>query len=123
MKKSFSTLIKLQKSFVDEQRHHLTRLLENLELIETRIMQLEALRAQEQAAAAHDDVARMTYGAFLKSVIAKRRELENERGEAALAVMVAQEKLSDFLKNSNVTKLPKNNVSRKSRKKNAALKE
>ncbi len=96
MKKSFATLIKLQKSFVDEQRRHLAHLMENLQQIEARIMQLEALRAQEQAAAAKDDVARMTYGVFLKSVIAKRRELEKERVEAAMAVMAAQEKLSEL---------------------------
>ena len=49
--KSFATLIKLQKTLVDEQRQHLSHLLENLEGIESKITQLEILKAREQAAA------------------------------------------------------------------------
>ncbi|MFA4994620.1 MAG: flagellar FliJ family protein [Bdellovibrionales bacterium] len=96
MKKSFATLIKLQKTLVDEQRQHLARLMENLEKIENRIRQLEALRAREQAAAAKNEIARMTYGAFLKNLIAKRRELEKEHQAAAAAVRKAQERMAEL---------------------------
>jgi len=96
MKKSFATLIKLQKTFVDEQRQQLARLQENLDRIEGRITQLEILKAREQAAAAQDPVARMTYGAFLKIVIATGRALVAERQAAAMAVHIAQDKLAEL---------------------------
>jgi flagellar protein FliJ len=96
MKKSFATLIKLQKTFVDEQRQQLTRLLENLERIERRIMELEVQKAREQAAATKDLVASMTYGAYLKLVIVMQRALEVERQTAARAVTIAQDKLAEL---------------------------
>ena len=96
MKKSFATLIKLQKTYVDEQRQQLSRLLENLERIENQIAQLESMKMREQAAAERDPIARMTYGAFLKAVVAKERVLQKERQTAAMAVRMAQEKLAEL---------------------------
>ncbi len=93
--KSLSTLIKLQKTFVDEQRQHLARLLDNMERIEGKIIQLEIMKAREQAAA-QDDAARITYGAFLKEMVTQGRALEQERQVAAMAVKVAQEKLAEL---------------------------
>jgi tRNA U34 5-carboxymethylaminomethyl modifying enzyme MnmG/GidA len=93
--KSLATLIKLQKTFVDEQRQHLARLLENLERIENSIAQLEIIKVREQAAV-KDEAARMTYGAFLKQMIEKGRALETERQTAELAVKMAQEKLAEL---------------------------
>ena len=93
--KSLATLIKLQKTFVDEQRQHLARLLENLEKIEHQIAELEIIKAREQAAA-QDEAARATYGAFLKGMVARGRKLEQERETAEMAVKLAQDKLSEL---------------------------
>ncbi len=96
MKKSFRTLIKLQKTLVDEQRQHLAMLRERHAQIEAQIVQLQIMKAREQAAAARDPITRMTYGAFIKSVLVKERELEQHRQIAAMAVKKAQEKLSEL---------------------------
>jgi flagellar protein FliJ len=93
--KSLATLIKLQKTFVDEQRQLLTRLLEYLQRIESLIVQLDNLKTSERAAA-KDAVTRMTYGAFLKMIVVKSRALEQERQVAKMAVEKAQEKLLEL---------------------------
>ncbi len=93
--KSLQTLIKLQKTYVDEQRQHLARLYDQLEAIERRITEMEIMKAREQAAA-QDEAARATYGAFLKGVIIKGRALEEERKVAAQAVKIAQDKLAEL---------------------------
>jgi flagellar protein FliJ len=93
--KSLATLIKLQKTFVDEQRQLLAHLQEYLQRVEGLIAQLEYLKITEQAAA-KDAVTRMTYGAFLKMIIVKGRALEQERQIAVMAVEKAQEKLAEL---------------------------
>ena len=93
--KSLATLIKLQKTFVDEQRQQLARLLDHLEKIDGKITQLEIMKAREQAAV-QDDAARITYGAFLKQMVIKGRELEKERQTAEMAVKLAQDKLAEL---------------------------
>lgn len=94
--KSFKTLIKLQKTFVDEQRQQLTRLQENLDRILAKIANLNAIKLRESKAAARDPVARMTYGAFLKTLVAKERIFEEERIVADQAVQIAQDKLASL---------------------------
>ncbi|MFA5040228.1 MAG: flagellar FliJ family protein [Bdellovibrionales bacterium] len=96
MKKSFATLIKLQKTLVDEQRQQLARLIENLDRIEKRVAELRAMKLREQAAAARNPIVRMTYGAFLKGLIVRERSLDKEHQTAARAVHLAQEKLAEL---------------------------
>ncbi|MDR3450515.1 MAG: flagellar FliJ family protein [Alphaproteobacteria bacterium] len=93
--KSLETLIKLQKTFVDEQRIHLARLQDNLEAIDNRIVELEIRKARELEAA-RDEAARATYGAFLGAMVEQGRALEKDRQTAALAVKIAQEKLAEL---------------------------
>lgn len=93
--KSLSTLIKLQKTVVDEQRQQLAKLQENLDRILMHIDQLEKLKLREQSAA-KDPVARMTYGAFIKGVIDRSKVLEQERQIADQAVKKAQDKLAEL---------------------------
>ncbi|MGB9151467.1 MAG: flagellar FliJ family protein [Alphaproteobacteria bacterium] len=93
--KSLATLIKLQKTYVDEQRLHLARLLEQLDQIQNKIVELEIRKAREQAVA-KDNETRTTYGAFLKDMVMQGRALEKERHTAALAVKIAQEKLAEL---------------------------
>ena len=93
--KSFATLIKLQKNYVDEQRQLLARLIGRLEDIEGQIAQLEIALAREQSAA-KDQAASFTYGAFLRSMVEKGRALEIERQGAEAAVKIAQDKLAEL---------------------------
>jgi len=93
--KSLATLIKLQKTYVDEQRQQLARLQDYLDYVEQQIAQLEISLAREQAAA-QDEEARATYGAYLTSMINRGRELEKDRINAAAAVKLAQEKLAEL---------------------------
>ncbi len=93
--KSLATLIKLQKTFVDEQRQHLARLLDHLENIETKIREVEDLKESEKEAA-KDAVTRASYGEFLKQMIALGRALEKERQAAERAVQIAQERLAEL---------------------------
>ncbi len=87
--KSLSTLIKLQKTRVDEQRQHLARLQARLQEIENQIAQLEIKKAREQVAAEQSAEARTTYGVFLKVAVKRGRELDRERQIAAAAVEAA----------------------------------
>jgi hypothetical protein len=93
--KSLATLIKLQKTFVDEQRTHLARLQERLDEIDGQITQNEIRKAREQAAAQNEE-ARTTYGAFASAMVAQGRALEIERQTAAMAVKIAQDKLAQL---------------------------
>ena len=87
------TTITSQKTRVDEQRIQVLQLQERLEQIDGKIAQVEIRKAREQAAA-RDDEARATYGAFLKAAVAESRVLEKERQAAAMAVKIAQDKLA-----------------------------
>ncbi|HEU0118543.1 MAG TPA: flagellar FliJ family protein [Alphaproteobacteria bacterium] len=94
--KSLATLIKLQKTYVDEQRQQLAKLQERLEQIEMQIAQLEVEKAREQIAAEQNPEARATYGAFVKAAVAKGRELDKERQIAIAAVEAARDKLTEL---------------------------
>jgi len=93
--KSLSTLIKLQKTFVDEQRQHLARLLDHLDNIEGKIRQVEDLKEYEKEAG-KEEITRASYGEFLKQMVIIGRLLEKERQQAEAAVHVAQEKLAEL---------------------------
>jgi flagellar FliJ protein len=91
--KSLSTLIKLQKIYVDEQRVHLAALQDNIDAIDGRIAQNEIRKAREIEAARHGE-AGQTYGAFMKAMVEEGRVLAKERQAAAMAVKMAQDKLA-----------------------------
>lgn len=93
--KSLNTLIKLQKSRVDEQRLQVARLQDNLDKIDGAIAELEIFKAREQVAAETLE-ARATYGEFLKRMVMQSRILEQERRSAAQAVEIAQDKLAEL---------------------------
>jgi flagellar export protein FliJ len=94
--KSLATLIKLQKTRVDEQRQVLARLQEQLEIIENAIAELEISKTREQIAAQENPEARTTYGAFLKAAVQRGREMDKQRQIALAAVEVARDKLSEL---------------------------
>jgi hypothetical protein len=94
--KSLSTLIKLQKTHVDEQRVALARLQARLDDIEKSVAELEIRKAREQVAAQESPESRVTYGAFLKSAVKQGRELEKERQVSVVAVEIARQKLTEL---------------------------
>ncbi len=94
--RSLATLIKLQKTYVDEQRLQLAKLQEQLEQIQQRIVQHEILMAREQVAAQKNEEARATYGAFLSAAVAKSRALEKERQTAVAAIEAARARLAEL---------------------------
>jgi flagellar export protein FliJ len=94
--KSLTTLIKLQKTHVDEQRQHVAKLQERLAQIEKAIRDLETQKVQEQAAARKSAENAITYGAFLKAAVRRGRALEKDRQTAEAAVHVALGKLAEL---------------------------
>jgi len=94
--KSLSTLIKLQKTFVDQQRLVLAKLQERLDLIERAIIGLEAQKAHEQIITKKDPALAVTYGAYLKQALYQGRLLEKERQAAIVAVNAARDKLAEL---------------------------
>jgi len=94
--KSLATLIKLQKTRVDEQRVILARAQEKLDLIERAIAGLEDEKIREQEAAGKDPEHAVTYGAFLKEAIRRGRALDRERQIAVAAVAAARDALIEL---------------------------
>jgi hypothetical protein len=96
MKKTLTTLIKLQKSLVDEQRQHLAKLQEILDAIVARIAELEIEKAREQVAAENNPDARATYGAYAQRTAIAGRKLEESRRIATHAVDAAHARLAEL---------------------------
>jgi len=94
--KSLATLIKLQKTRVDEQRLMLAKLQAQLEEIQKRIAELEIRKAREQIVAQEHNEARTTYGAFLKEAVKVGRELDKQRQIAEAAIEASRLKLIEL---------------------------
>ena len=93
---SLATLIKLQKTRVDEQQTHLSRLQARLDEILSKIAELEITIAREQVAAQENQELQLTYGAFIKASIELGRFYEKERQTASDAVEIARNQLSEL---------------------------
>jgi len=94
--KSLSTLIKLQKTRVDEQRVILARLQQQLDGIDKKIAALESSKAREQIAVRKNPEGSLTYGEFLRRSVELARELEKQRELAAKAVEIARDRLAEL---------------------------
>ena len=94
--KSLTTLIKLQKTYVDQQRLTLAKLQERLDLIDRGILGLEAQKTREAAAAKKDPAAAITYGHYIKEALRQGQALAKERAIAVAAVNAAREKLAEL---------------------------
>ncbi|MDP9127745.1 MAG: flagellar FliJ family protein [Pseudomonadota bacterium] len=94
--KSLATLIKLQKTRVDDQRLALAKLQARLEEMENAITSLEIAKAREQLIAQEHAEARATYGAFLNAAVRQGRDLEKQRLAAARAVDEARQRLAEL---------------------------
>ncbi len=94
--KSLATLIKWQKTRVDEQRLMLARAQDQLDTVERAIIELEDQKIREKAAVAKNPEQAMTYGAFLKQAINRGRELAREKEIAVAAVEAARDALAEL---------------------------
>jgi flagellar protein FliJ len=94
--KSIATLIKLQKSRVDEQRQILADQQAVFDRIEQEIVALATQQAREQEIARDSTEATTTYGAFIKWATERARQLEAARVAAQIAVEQARDVLSQL---------------------------
>jgi flagellar biosynthesis chaperone FliJ len=94
--KSLDTLIKLQKTRVDEQQLILTKLQERLAQVEQTIAEIEIYKAREQVAVQEQKDIALTYGAFLKVSVQHGRQLEKMRIAALREVEVARDRLIEL---------------------------
>ncbi|MDD2325826.1 MAG: hypothetical protein PHW63_07500 [Alphaproteobacteria bacterium] len=93
--KSLATLIKLQKTRVDEQRIVLAKMHDQLEAAQIRVA-LHKAEMEAQQDLLHDDPSMgLTYGAYLLVAKKKTAELEKNRRAAEYAVHIALEKLAE----------------------------
>ena len=94
--KGLSTLIKLQKTRVDEQRVILARLQDVLDQVNKAISDLEAQKIREQQAAKKNPEEAVTYGAFVKRALKRGQQLGRDRQAAEAAVLAARDKLAEL---------------------------
>lgn len=94
--RSLLTLIKLQKTKVDDQRQLLARLQEQLDMINHEIEQLKLEQALQQALLHDNPEMALTYGEYLKQSLKKEKLLERKRRTAEQAVDIAHSKLAEL---------------------------
>lgn len=94
--KSLATLIKLQKTRVDEQRLVLAKMQEQLTLVLYRIEELEAEQEAQRQLLHQDSSYALTYGEYVKRALMQREGLERNRRAAEYAVKLAHDKLAEF---------------------------
>lgn len=93
--KSLATLIKLQKTRVDEQRLLLAKMQEHLATINDAILELKKQQIEQQNLLHKDPSMGLTYGEYLKKAFKKAEDLEKKRKTAEYAVHLALEKLAE----------------------------
>lgn len=94
--KSLDTLIKLQKSQVDEQRQLLAKLQARLDEVHAAIERLTMEQALEQVAAHENPTYAVTYDQYVKRAIQRGRQLEKQKRAAEIAVNFARDKLVEL---------------------------
>ena len=92
---NLATLIKLQKTRVDEQRLLLAKLHEQLENIENTIRTLMEEQEQQRALLKREPSANLTYGEYLESSLKKLKLLEAQKTTAIMAVNLARDRLAE----------------------------
>ncbi|HBM90370.1 MAG TPA: hypothetical protein DD400_00595 [Rhodospirillaceae bacterium] len=92
--KSLVTLIKLQKTYVDEQRVVLAKLQEQLQTIEDKIVAQHVLQEQQKELLHENPDMGLTYGDFLEQQLKKKEALEKEKGVMEYAIELALDKLA-----------------------------
>lgn len=96
MTATLHTLIKLQKTRVDERRLVLARLQEELDAIETQIDVLARQQEEQKVLLHKKPEMSVTYGPYLAESVTKRKKLEKKRITAVRAVELALDKLAEM---------------------------
>lgn len=94
--KSLATLIKLQKSHVDEQRILLAALQDQLAKIKDSIRHLRREREEQKKLLEKKPEMGLTYGEYIKASGEKERALEKKKRTAEIAVSIALDKLAEL---------------------------
>ncbi len=89
-----ATLIKLQKTRVDEQRLVVAQLSAHVAMLDDALARLETQRLAEQQAAAHDPALALTYGAFIRQNLDTTHDLTRQRQTAQAALDKAHDQLA-----------------------------
>lgn len=93
--KSLSTLIKLQKTRVDEQRLVLAKMQEQLALVLQQIDDLETEQEQQRQLLHEHPSFALTYGEYVKRALMQREGLERKRRACEYAAKLAHDKLAE----------------------------
>ncbi len=94
--KSLATLIKLQKTKVDEQRVLLANLQKQLTEIQAQVDALREEQAQQAALVRQEPDVAMNYDLYLKGVLKRLEVLEKRKRTVELAVNLARDKLAEL---------------------------
>ena len=92
--KSVKTLIKLQKSKVDEQRRVIAEHQKALDRVEQELVELAAQQAREQEVAREKPEQALTYGQFIKWALQRTQDLHNARAAILQALENEREVLA-----------------------------
>lgn len=107
--KSLATLIKLQKTKVDEQRIILMKMQEQLEIICGKIQALIEEQAQQKKLIHQEPSLALTYGEYVKVALKKMEELEKRKRAAEIAVSLAHDKLAEVFEEQKRYELAEKN--------------
>lgn len=107
--KSLATLIKLQKTRVDEQRLVLAKMQEQLALILGHIEALQSEQEEQRNLLHTNPELAMTYGDYVKVALKKMELLEKKRRTAEIAVSAALEKLAEVFEEQKRYELAEQN--------------
>jgi flagellar export protein FliJ len=94
--KSLLTLIKLQKTKVDEQRIFLLKLQEQLAHIDSEILRLNKEKAEQEDLLHVDSSYGMTYADYLRAYLNKMQFYQRKRNSLEYAVNIARDKLAEL---------------------------
>jgi flagellar protein FliJ len=107
--KSLATLIKLQKTRVDEQRLLLAKLQEQVEAIEKAILVLKEDQEQQRVLLEREPSAGLTYGDYLDESLKKKKALEKRKTAAVMAVNLTRDRLAEVFEEQKRYELAEKN--------------
>lgn len=107
--KSLATLIKLQKTRVDEQRMLVARLQDQLASIEAGLAALRAQQEQQRVLVRELPEMALTYGEYVKTSLQQEALLMKKRRTAEMAVNAALDKLAELFEEQKRYELAERN--------------
>lgn len=101
--KSITTLIKLMKRRVDQQRLRISQTQYRLAQVEQKITDLRAQQRQESAYAARSSpMVSVTYGKYAQTLLPRYAELEKERGRIETVYQQEQKRLEQLFREQKI---------------------